>query len=564
MKKDNFLRGAFIATVCIVFTKILGVLYVIPFYSIIGSKGSVIYGAAYNIYAIFLNLSTIGLPLAISKMVSEYHAIGYEYTKKKAYHLAGKIMIISSILVTLILLVFAPILAKYIINFYDFSPIAKPLGADLLALANLTEGAYLIKEITLVIRVSASAVIIVTIISMIRGYLQGMKYIQASSLSQVLEQFIRVAVILIGSYLCMRVFHSSLGIAVGVAVFGATAGAIFAFLYLRRKKKLIDDKEIVIHPEEKEITNRYLFKKIIRYTVPLIVMELVGTSFQLVDMFTVVNTLTREANFSLTDASVIMNILTTLGPKLNVIIMAISSGMVVSLLPNLTGDYVEGKIEEVKKKINKSLQLVSYITIPMAVGLSLLAVPVWTIFYGESYYGPKVFTVSIFVAIFGSIYTNFIVIVQSLSRYKTMYIALISGFLFNALLNIPFMILFHRLGLTIYHGNLFATMIGYSVTILICAIDVKRKLHLSYRKTLKNFFYTLLACFIMSFVILTVDQFLPLAGHGRGMSILITAFYSILGMFIYFGVTYLTGTFQEVLGPEVLNSIFRKKKDRKE
>ena len=51
---------------------------------------------------------------------------------------------------------------------------------------------------------------------MIRGYLQGMKYIQASSISQVVEQVARVIVILVGSYLCMEVFHTSLGVAVGV------------------------------------------------------------------------------------------------------------------------------------------------------------------------------------------------------------------------------------------------------------------------------------------------------------------------------------------------------------
>ena len=560
MKKDNFLRGAFIATLCIIITKILGVLYVIPFYSIIGSKGSVIYGAAYNIYAIFLNLSTIGLPLAISKMVSEYHTLEYEYTKRKAYHLAGKIMIVSSIITTIILILFAPVLAKYIINFYDYTPISNPLGISLFALGNVMDGAYLIHEIALVIRVSASAILFVTLISMIRGYLQGMKYIQASSISQVLEQFVRVVVILIGSYLCMNILHTGLGIAVGVAVFGATAGAIFALFYLSRKKKSLHEVEVEEKKEEKKITTKYLFKKIIYYTIPLIVMELVSTSFQLVDMFTVVKTLTNVGNFSLNDASVIMNILTTLGPKLNVIIMAVASGMVVSLLPSLTSDYVEGNIEEVKRKINKSLLIVLFITIPMAVGLSFLAKPVWTVFYGESYFGPKVFMVSIFVAVFASFYTNVIVIIQSLSRYKTMYIALLTGFLFNASLNIPFMVLFHHLGLTMYYGNLVATMIGYTITILICLIDIKRTLKISYRETIKHFFFIIVAIAIMLLVLLGLRQVLPMTGYGRMGSLLITLLYALVGALTYFGVTYVTKTFEQALGTNLLKSIFRKKR----
>ena len=117
--------------------------------------------------------------------------------------------------------------------------------------------------------------------------------------------------------------------------------------------------------------------------------------------------------------------------KLNVIVVAVANGIVVSLLPSLTSDYVKGDMPAVKNKINKTLQIIFYITIPMAVGLSLLAEPVWTAFYGHSFYGPKVFTVSIFVAVFGSIFTNVVVIMQSLSRYKKMYLGLLSAEFFN-------------------------------------------------------------------------------------------------------------------------------------
>ena len=425
MKKDNFLKGAFVATLCIILTKILGVIYVIPFYSIIGSKGIILYGSAYNIYAIFLNLSTMGLPLAISKMVSEYNTLDYQYTKKRTYKLAGNFMIITSIITSLILLIIAPLLARNIIKVNIFEENSIPIGALGYSGCEQISGKLMISGITQVIRVSSTAIIFVTLISMIRGYLQGMKYISASSISQVIEQFVRVVVIIFGSYLCMNVLNTSLSFAVSVAVFGATAGAIFAYLFLIYKKKKIPEvKNYIVKDEERKINDKFLFKKIVTYTVPFIVMELIGTSFQLVDMFTVVRTLTSYG-YSGTDASSIMNIVTTLGTKLNVIVMAIANGIVVSLLPSLTSDYVKGNIETVKGKINKTLQIIIYLTIPMSVGLSFLAVPVWNIFYGNSLYGPKVFMLSIFVAVFGSIFTNVVVIMQSLSRYKKMYLGLL-------------------------------------------------------------------------------------------------------------------------------------------
>ena len=212
VKKDNFLKGAFVATICLVLTKVLGILYVIPFYNVVGSKGSVLYGCAYNIYAVFINLSTVGLPLAISKLVSEYSTLGYEELKKRSYRLTARIMIIMAVISSIVLFIFAPNLAYYIIPDMSYG--------------------NTVNDITLVIRVCATAIIFVTLISMIRGYLQGMKYIRVSSYSQVIEQFVRVAVIIFGSYFYLKYLGNDISIAVSIAVFGATLGAIVALMYL--------------------------------------------------------------------------------------------------------------------------------------------------------------------------------------------------------------------------------------------------------------------------------------------------------------------------------------------
>lgn len=548
MKKDNFLKGAFIATLCIILTKILGVIYVIPFYSIIGSRGIILYGSAYNIYAIFLNLSTMGLPLAISKMVSEYNTLDYQYIKKKTYKLAGRFMIITSIVTSILLFFLAPLLAKNIIKVNISQGNMIPLGALGYSGAEQISGKLMIDGITTVIRVSSTAILFVTLISMLRGYLQGMKYITPSSISQVIEQFVRVVVIVLGSYVCMNILFTSLPMAVSVAVFGATLGAIFAYVYLLFKKRLVPEtKNYVIKEEEKKITNRVLLGKIVTYTIPLIVMELIGTSFQLVDMFTVVRTLTSYG-FSGTDASAIMNIVTTLGTKLNVIVMAIANGIVVSLLPSLTSDYVKGNMVEVKNKINKTLQIILYLTIPMAVGLSFLAEPVWNIFYGHSFYGPKVFTLSIFVAVFGSIFTNVVVIMQSLSRYKYMYLGLILGFGFNAIMNIPFMVMFHKIGLPIYYGNLVATMIGYFITIFICLYDLRKAIKINYKQTFSDFIKIIITCLLMVGVLFILKQIIHTNDLTRFKSVLVSIIYAIVGGTIYFGITYKLGLFNRIIG----------------
>ena len=69
MRKSSFIEGTLIATLAIVFTKVLGIIYVIPFYAIVGTLGSALYAYAYNIYVMFLDISTAGIPNAISKIV---------------------------------------------------------------------------------------------------------------------------------------------------------------------------------------------------------------------------------------------------------------------------------------------------------------------------------------------------------------------------------------------------------------------------------------------------------------------------------------------------------------
>ena len=74
IKKNGFVEGTMIAYMAIIITKLIGAFYSIPFYGIIGERGGVIYSCAYNIYNLFLTVSTSGIPTAISIIISEYNS----------------------------------------------------------------------------------------------------------------------------------------------------------------------------------------------------------------------------------------------------------------------------------------------------------------------------------------------------------------------------------------------------------------------------------------------------------------------------------------------------------
>ena len=152
MQKSGFIKGAFIATLGIVLTKILGIVYVIPFHAIIGEKGGALYGYAYTIYLLFMSLSSAGIPLAISKIVSEYQTLGYYNAKKRAFIIGKKIALLLGFICFLLLLLFAPWIARAV-------------------LGDLT-GGNTIEDVTFVIRVIGTAILVVPVLSIYRGYFE--------------------------------------------------------------------------------------------------------------------------------------------------------------------------------------------------------------------------------------------------------------------------------------------------------------------------------------------------------------------------------------------------------
>lgn len=539
MKKSSFMHGAFIATLGIVITKIIGILYVIPFYQIIGEKGGALYGYAYNIYNIFLNISSAGIPMAISKIISEYNVLGLYEDKKEAFRIGKKMAIILSSVSFIILFFFAPFIAYLIIG-------------DV-------QGGNTIYEITLVIRIISTAIIIVPILSIYRGYFQGHKYIKPTSISQIIEQLVRVSVILIGSYLTLKVFNLSLTTSVGIAVFGATVGALFSYFYIL--KKYYDNKSQFEKDKldsKRTVSSKDIFKQIIIYAIPLVLIDVFKSLYNSVDMITLVKTLVNGIGYQVKDAESIMSVISTWGLKLNMIVTSIGSGIVISLVPNLSESYITNNQKGINDKVNKTLQVLLFFTLPMTVGLSLLSKPIWIIFYGYNEFGFTTFSYSIFIAFFLSLFLTMISITQLLKEYKVVIISLIIGILSKLILNVPLIYLFNRVNLPPYYGSITASIIGYLIPFIICMVYLKKKFNLKYQSTMKSFSHILLATVLMAITIILTRNLLPYYSLSRVVNIPIVILYTILGGSIYFVYMWKSGMIFKLFG----NKIIKKIKDK--
>ncbi|MBR5369743.1 MAG: polysaccharide biosynthesis protein [Bacilli bacterium] len=544
MKKSNFVKGALITTFGIVIAKILGILYVIPFHAIIGDEGGALYGYAYTIYALFVSLASAGIPLAISKLVSEYQTMGYYRAKRRVFLLGRKIALITGFISFIIILVTAPLLAKAV-------------------LGNVVGGST-IKDVTFVIRVIGTAILIVPTLSIYRGYFEGHRLFSPPSISQVLEQITRVTIIILGSYMAIKVFKIDLTKAVGIALFGATLGAIISYIYLvdkRIKNRNVFNEKIRVVNEPK-ISNKTIYKKILYYAIPFIMIDIFKSLYNYVDMFTVVKGLVNYAQFEAKNAEVIYSMLSTWANKFNMIILAISTGVIVSLIPNLTESIVKKEHDKVEKKINQALGILLYLTVPMTLGISFLAKPIWLLFYGESMYGPSVLSYYIFVGLFIGLFTSLIIMIQILKDKKVLLISLVTGVIIKILLNNYLLKAFYNLDMPPYYGVITASIIGYLVSSIICLVVLKTKYKINFEEIVNNFINIMCSAFLMVLVLFICKLFIPITSTNRIMNLVIILIYTVIGAIVYFVFNHFSKLTNRVFGKDIfkiLSKLFFRK-----
>jgi len=465
MKKNSFLEGAFIATAAIFVSKILGLIYVIPFYSIIGEQGGALYGYAYNIYNLFLTISTAGIPLAISKLTSEYATLGMQAEKEKMFKIARNAILIFSIL-------------SFAICFFFSQELATLIIGDI-------EGGNTIEDVSFVIKMISFALLIVPYSSILRGYLQGHKYMSAPSISQVIEQLVRVLIIIIGSYLTIRVFNLSLATSIGVVVFGATIGGLASYFYLIGKySKVKKENKRDVNSKESSVSGKEILKKIITYSIPFIIISVANNLYYNIDMILILRTLSKLGYDAKTVESV-TSVFTTWGVKIDIIVLSVATGLITSLIPHVVSSYVKNDMDDVNIKFNKSIKVLLLIIVPLALFLSLMSESVWFLFYGSNTVGASIIKYMVLTTIIQCAYMMVNSLFQGINKSKLIYISVIVGLGINAVLAVPLMVLCYNLDFPAFYGAIMATVIGYSLSVFISFAYLKKKFKFNYHSSTK-------------------------------------------------------------------------------
>ena len=212
-KKSTFFGGAAILAVSAIFVKVIGAIYRIPLGNILPDDVMGDYNAAYNIYNFFLTISTAGLPVALSKTISEANALGRRNQVERVFRVA-----------------FSTFLTLGLVSFFCMTVLAGPLAEY--AISN-PKAVYCIMAL-------APSVLCVCVMSSFRGYFQGHFNMMPTGVSQIIEAGSKLLVGLALAMFCMKQFgeaFGSVGAIIGVS-FGSVVALVFIiFLFLKNRRQ---------------------------------------------------------------------------------------------------------------------------------------------------------------------------------------------------------------------------------------------------------------------------------------------------------------------------------------
>jgi O-antigen/teichoic acid export membrane protein len=432
-------------------SKALGLFYVIPFNMIVGKEGTILYQYSYVAYTIVISIATAGIPLAVSKFISKYNAMGEYGVSRRLFKSGLLVMTCTGIVCFLAMYFLAPFLAEINIPEDDLNSS--------------------VKDVTTVIRAVSFAVIVVPVMSLIRGFFQGHESMGPSAVSQVVEQIVRIVFMLGGAAAVLYVFKGDIVTAVSISTFAAFVGAIgglavLIYYWLKRKKyfnsMLLEDRRQIT-----DISLGSMYKEILISAAPFVFVGIANPLFQFIDTITFNRAMAMVGLSAISETQ--LNAFNYQTHKIVIIPVSLATAFSMTLVPMITRAFVNGDQKSVNHNLNQAFQILLFITLPATIGLSVLAEPIYRLFYGtdDLALGTEVLRLYAPVAILFSLYAVTAAILQGINEQRFTVLSLLVGLLVKLSLNMPFIERWEA------NGAILATALGYTAAILINIFVIK-------------------------------------------------------------------------------------------
>ncbi|MBQ7580755.1 MAG: polysaccharide biosynthesis protein [Clostridia bacterium] len=396
-QKQNMLNGAMVLIIATAIVKVIGALYKMPLTILIGEVGRGYFASAYQIYTPIYAISMAGLPIAVSKLVSQYIATNRFKDAQAVRTIARRLFIITGLAGTVILLLVAYPYSKYI--------------------AHNTQTIYCILMI-------APAIFFCCMMSTYRGYYEGTSNMKPTAVSEVVEATGKLIIGLALSYLILKYglarFENGLTVfgktvatknealsaiypfAAAGAIFGVTLGTVMGFIYLSIRFKLKGDgfTRTQLLNSETPYTRKEVTVTLIKLAIPMVISALVLNISNLIDatliQYCLAKAISKDYNAIYNMYKASLDASGTLredtatylygcyfaSQDFKNLIPTITMSLGISAIPALSSAYAMQDKVKVKSTIESAFRIVSLIALPAGFGMAVLAEPILTLVYG--------------------------------------------------------------------------------------------------------------------------------------------------------------------------------------
>lgn len=352
-EKKAFLTGVFWLTASSVLVKLAGLMFKIPMNHVVGDTGMGYYNSAYSVYTFLYMLSTSGLPVALSVMVSEGRSRGEYRAAASAYRSAMAIFVGIGVVGSGVMLFFSRSLAGMI-------------RSELSAAA---------------IAVSAPTMLFICVSSALRGYFQGCGNMVPTAVSQFIEAVGKLF-FGVGAALYAVKMGQPIALVAAYAASGLTLGSLFSAVYLIAVKLMRGERDLLTDARAIETAppRRKIIRTLLARSVPVTVSASVMSLSGLIDTALIQRVL-RSVGISAEDAATLYGNYTSLAVPLFNLPPALVYPIAYSIVPIVAACFASGRKDAAAERISSALKYAIMIGLPCSLGMASLAEPILSLIY---------------------------------------------------------------------------------------------------------------------------------------------------------------------------------------
>ncbi|HEL0562960.1 TPA: polysaccharide biosynthesis protein [Streptococcus equi subsp. zooepidemicus] len=522
-QEQLMVQGAAWSTAGNFISRLLGVLYIIPWYIWMGQyaiQANALFNMGYNVYAYFLLISTTGLNVAIAKQVAKYNSMGQQEHSYQLIRSTLKVMLVLGLVFSVLMYLGSPLFARLSGGDETLVPIMHSLSL---------------------------AVFVFPVMSVIRGIFQGYKEIKPYALSQIAEQLVRVIWMLLTTFFIMKMGSKDYIAAVTQSTFAAFIGMIasmavlFYYFWTQGLLKAIFTKTEHSIP----IDIKGLLIETLKESIPFIITGSAIQAFQLIDQWTFVNTMTLFTNYTRSQLWVLFGYFNANPAKITMVLIAVAASIGSVGIALLTENYVKKDMRAAARLIINNIEMLLMFLLPALTGAIILARPLYTVFYGSSEeQAVRLFVAVLCLTLLMALYTLFSPMLQALFENRKAIHYFVYGVFVKLVLQVPLIYLFHA------YGPLLATTLGLLVPIYLMYRRLHQVTRFNRRLLHKRILLTVIETALMGLIVLLSSWLLGyvIKPTGRLTSLLYLVIIGGLGMGVYAYMTLLTRQLDKLIG----------------